>query len=413
MAAATIERPTYPKEKPYVETRPLLHRIHWVHVIILSLTPVLLFYGLLTTKIIPKTVLFTAIYYVFGGLGITAGYHRLWAHCGYSARYPLQVFLALAGSASVQGSIFWWCRDHRVHHRYTDTNKDPYNATRGLLHCHIGWMLVKKDRRSLGYADTSDLKSDPLVRWQHKYYPLLALLMGIIVPTCIPGLLWGDWRGGYFYASIGRIVAVHHATFCINSLAHALGEQTYDDEQTARDSFVTAIVTLGEGYHNFHHQFPNDYRNAIRFYQYDPTKWFILASKNLGLAYDLKTFPSNEITKGYLDMRLKNIRKEQAKLNYGPPVEKLPVYSAEEFLHQVRKCSKQWMVIEGCIYDVKDFTSRHPGGKGLLNSGIGKDMTEAFNGGVYKHHNAARNLLWTMRVGRIEETPAPNSPTSA
>ncbi|KAJ1677866.1 stearoyl-CoA 9-desaturase, partial [Spiromyces aspiralis] len=205
MTFVTIERPTYPKQKVPVDTRSLVQRLHWVHIVILSLTPTLLLYGLLTTPILSRTVFFTAVYYIFGGLGITAGYHRLWAHCGYSARYPLQVFLAIAGSAAVQGSIFWWSRDHRVHHRYTDTNKDPYNAKRGLIHSHIGWMLIKKDRRQLGYADTSDLKSDPLVRWQHKYYPFLALFMAIVVPTCICGLLLGDWRGGFFYASIGRI----------------------------------------------------------------------------------------------------------------------------------------------------------------------------------------------------------------
>ncbi|KAJ1678350.1 stearoyl-CoA 9-desaturase, partial [Spiromyces aspiralis] len=172
--------------------------------------------------------------------------------------------------------------------------------------------------------------------------------------------------------------------------------------QTARDSFITAIVTLGEGYHNFHHQFPNDYRNAIRYYQYDPTKWFILFCKWLGLAYNLKRFPSNEIKKGYYAMRLKEIHKKQAKLEYGPPIEKLPVISKEEFLTQVREHSKKWMVIEGCVYDVEGFMTDHPGGRGLLQSGLGKDMTEAFNGGVYKHHNSARNLLWTMRIGRIE-----------
>jgi len=397
-----IERPTYTKDKPVVEQRPLLKRLHWVHVVILSITPLLALYGFFTTPILPKTLAFAIVYYVFSGIGITAGYHRLWAHCCYSARHPLQVFLAIAGSAAVQGSIFWWCRDHRVHHRYTDTSKDPYNAKKGLYHSHIGWMLVIKDRRQLGYADTSDLKSDALVRWQHKYYPILSFFTAIVVPTVICGLFWGDWRGGYFYAAISRIVAIHHATFCINSLAHALGETSYDDEQTSRDSFVTAFVTLGEGYHNFHHQFPNDYRNAILYYQYDPTKWFIVAAKWLNLAYDLKTFPANEIKKGQLDMRLKAIKREQASINYGPPIEKLPVITRQEFLDQVKINSKKWMALEGCVYDVENFMTDHPGGKNLLQSGIGKDMTEAFNGGVYKHHNAARNLLWTMRVGRLD-----------
>ncbi|KAJ2380502.1 stearoyl-CoA 9-desaturase, partial [Coemansia sp. RSA 2559] len=327
-----------------------------------------------------KTLIWAIAYYAFAGIGITAGYHRLWAHTAYSATYPLQVFLAFAGSAAVQGSIFWWARDHRVHHRYTDTTMDPYDALQGFWHCHIGWMLVKKDRRRLGYADTSDLKTDPLVRWQHKYYPLLVLLLGIVIPMSVAGICWGDWRGGFFYATVVRMVLLHHATFCVNSLAHTIGRHTYDDVQTARDSWITAVVTMGEGYHNFHHQFPNDYRNAIRFYQYDPTKWFIRLASTLGLAYDLKTFPANEIEKGFIQMRMQELEAKHKKLTFGTPVNKLPVFTEQEFLDQVKNYKKQWMVIEGFVYDVKTFVNDHPGGKALIVSSIGKDMTEAFNG---------------------------------
>ncbi|KAJ2699404.1 stearoyl-CoA 9-desaturase, partial [Coemansia spiralis] len=178
MATMFIERPTYHRVKPPVGTQSLLQQAHWVHIVLLSTTPLLALYGIFTTALSLKTFAWALAYYAFAGMGITAGYHRLWAHTAYSATYPLQVFLALAGSAAVQGSIFWWARDHRVHHRYTDTPRDPYDAIQGFWHCHIGWMLVKKDRRCLGYADTSDLKTDPLIRWQHKYYPLLVLAFG-------------------------------------------------------------------------------------------------------------------------------------------------------------------------------------------------------------------------------------------
>ncbi|KAJ1852360.1 stearoyl-CoA 9-desaturase [Coemansia sp. RSA 1822] len=402
MAIAHIQRPTYKQEKQPVEDRPLLQRLHWVHIILLATTPLLALYGIATTNVRSETLALMVVVYLISGLGITAGYHRLWAHTAYSATYPLQVFLALAGSAAVQGSIFWWARDHRVHHRYTDTFRDPYNALEGFWHSHLGWMLVKKDRRRLGYADTSDLKTDPVIRWQHKYYPLLVLTFGVFVPILIAGLGWGDWRGGFFYAVVLRMVLLHHATFCINSLAHTIGRRSYDDVQTARDSWITALVTMGEGYHNFHHQFPNDYRNAIRFYQYDPTKWFIRIASTMGLAYDLKTFPANEIEKGQIQMRMKELEMKRAKLAFGTPVNKLPVFTEEEFLDQVKNYKKQWMVIEGFVYDVKPFINDHPGGAALIRGGIGKDMTEAFNGGVYMHHNSARNLMNTsLRVGKL------------
>ncbi|OMH79101.1 putative acyl-CoA desaturase [Zancudomyces culisetae] len=398
-----IERPSYKKPEYVVDDRPLFKKIHWVHVILLSTTPLISLYGIMTTKVHPYTFFFTILYYIFSGLGITAGYHRLWSHVSYKATRGLEIFLAFAGCAAVQGSIFWWSRDHRVHHRYTDTPRDPYNALEGFYHSHMGWMLVRKDRRALGYADTTDLKANPVIRFQHKYYPALALLMAIAVPTLVCGLLWGDYRGGYFFAGITRMVVLHHATFCVNSLAHTLGRSTYDDSQTAKDSVVTAVVTLGEGYHNFHHEFPKDYRNAIRFYQYDPTKWFIRACSVLGLASELYTFPSNEIEKGYVEMRLKEIRKLQEQVSYGVPLEKLPVYTEEEFMVNVRKLNKKWMVIGGVIYDVENFIQHHPGGVAFVQGGVGKDMTEAFNGGVYKHHRAAHNLLSQLSVGTIKK----------
>ena len=148
--------------------------------------------------------------------------------------------------------------------------------------------MIVKPRRKPGVADVSDLSKNEVVRWQHRWYVWLIFLMGFGVPTVIPGLLWGDWRGGYVYAATTRMVFLHHSTFCVNSLAHWLGDSPFDDKHTPRDHVVTAFVTLGEGYHNFHHQFPSDFRNALRWYQYDPTKWFIAVCSWFGLASHLK-----------------------------------------------------------------------------------------------------------------------------
>ncbi|KAJ1849551.1 stearoyl-CoA 9-desaturase, partial [Coemansia sp. RSA 486] len=138
---------------------------------------------------------------------------------------------------------------------------------------------------------------------------------------------------------------------------------------------------------------------------YDPTKWFIRVMSMVGLAYDLKTFPANEIEKGFIAMRVKELKQREMRLDFGSPVDKLPVYTEQEFLDQVKVYNKQWMVIEGFIYDVKPFLNDHPGGKALLKGGIGKDMTDAFNGGVYQHHNSARNLMNTsLRIGRLQPT---------
>lgn len=181
----------------------------------------------------------------------------------------------------MQGSVLWWSRTHRAHHRYTDTSRDPYAVERGFFHAHIGWTLFKSDLPK-GRVEITDLRKDPVVVWQHRYYHLIGLVMGFIMPAMIPGLCWGDWSGGLYFATMARLTAVHHVcsvplkfqgatdkllpnqcTFCINSVAHWLGDTPYDDKHSARDHLISAVLTLGEGYHNFHHQFPSDYRNAV------------------------------------------------------------------------------------------------------------------------------------------------------
>lgn len=316
----------------------------------------------------------------------------------------------MAGSGAVEGSIKWWCRGHRSHHRYTDTPLDPYSAPNGFWWSHIGWMLIKP-RVKPGVADVSDLSRNAVVRWQHKWYYVLIISMGFIVPTIIPGLLWGDWLGGYVYAGALRLTFVHHSTFCVNSLAHWLGEAPFDDKHTPRDHVITALVTIGEGYHNFHHQFPMDYRNAIRWYQYDPTKWFIKVCSMLGLASHLKvretptcqlwrhnsptfndeqTFPDNEVRKGELTMQLKKLRQTQDHLVWPADSNDLPVISWDSFQKQAE--ARPLVAIAGFIHDLSDFMDEHPGGRHLLAKNLGKDATTAFFGGVYDHSNAAHNV---------------------
>ncbi|KAI9024991.1 delta-9 desaturase [Phycomyces nitens] len=372
-------------------------RVRWVYSIILSTLPIIAVYGMFTTELQTKTAILSVVFYFITGLGITAGYHRLWAHRAYQATPLLRFLFAMGGGGACQGSIYWWARDHRSHHRWTDTDKDPYSAQRGFFYSHIGWLYVDRGKGKTGFADIADFKADKLIMLQNKFYPLVALVMGFVLPTMIAAYGWNDVWGGFYYASVIRVTFVHHVTFCVNSLAHFLGEDTFDDYHSPRDHWITAIVTLGEGYHNFHHQFPQDYRNAIVFYQYDPTKWLIKLLEFLGLAYDLKTFPTNEISKGRIQMQEQKIQKIKRDLKFGTPIHELPVYTWEEFQDLVHTQDKQWVLIEGILYDLEGF--EHPGGSKYIGAALGKDMTGAFNGGIYNHSNGARNLLTMMRVG--------------
>jgi stearoyl-CoA desaturase (delta-9 desaturase) len=278
----------------------------------------------------------------------------------------------------------------------------------------MGWMIFKAPRGSQGRADISDLDEDWVVVWQHKNYGKVALFFGLLFPAMVAAI-WGDWMGGLVYAGIIRVMLVQQATFCINSLAHFLGDQPFDDRNSPRDNWITALVTLGEGYHNFHHEFPSDYRkpspiyftirrltsikgNAIQWNQYDPTKWSIYFWKLFGLSYNLKQFRSNEIEKGRLQMAQKKLNAKRSKLDWGLPLSQLPVIEWDDFKDRCAK-GEALVSIAGVVHDVAEFIVEHPGGKALISSAIGKDSTAIFNGGVYEHSNAAHNLLSTMRVG--------------
>ena len=242
----------------------------------------------------------------FAGLSITAGYHRLWAHRTYDAHPVIRFIFAIGGAVALQNSALHWSSDHREHHKHVDNNdKDPYSAKRGFWYSHIGWMIREyQASRYTDYDNVKDLQKDPIVMWQHKHYLALTLSLNFGFPI-LAGFMLGDAWAGLLVIGVLRLVLNHHTTFFINSLAHIWGKQPYTDKNTARDNGVLAFLTFGEGYHNYHHIFAADYRNGIRWWQFDPTKWLIVASKWLGLAKNLKRSSPYQIERAKLQMQLK------------------------------------------------------------------------------------------------------------
>lgn len=261
------------------------------------------------------------ICFCYCGMSITAGYHRLWSHKTYQAHWSLRIVYAIGGAFALQNSALHWSSDHRVHHKHVDNNDvDPYSAKRGFWYSHIGWMLREyQAHRYTNYDNVRDLQKDPIVVWQHKYYLPLVLLTNLGIPLLF-GLWHGDVLSSLLLVGFFRLVMSHHTTFFINSLAHIWGKQTYTDKNTARDNGVLALFTFGEGYHNFHHLFENDYRNGIRWWQFDPTKWMIKIFAYLGLAEKLRKSPEDKIEKAKLAMALK---KSQQRLLAHPQAEEM------------------------------------------------------------------------------------------
>jgi stearoyl-CoA desaturase (delta-9 desaturase) len=286
-----------------------LRRIKWSNLLFFLLSPLVSILGVgwvmknggphAATWVLAVVMLYAS------GLAITAGYHRLFSHRSYDASRPLKLIFILFGSAALEGSVRWWCLEHRDHHRYVDTDKDPYGINKGFWYAHIGWLLTKEHDIE-GYGNVRDLEKDPLVRFQDRHYFFFALGMGFLFPTALAAL-WGDPWGGLFLAGFARIVFNHHATFCINSVCHYWGRRTYSDRSSARDNGITALFTYGEGYHNFHHEFQSDYRNGVRPYHWDPGKWLIRFFAWLGWAYNLRRAASERILQAKLEMEEKRL----------------------------------------------------------------------------------------------------------
>ena len=287
--------------------------INWPAALVLTLTP------LLALILIPwyswnydfSAAAWVSFFIIFplNGLSITAGYHRLWSHRAYEASWPVRFVLMIFGTMAVQNSILFWSAGHRNHHRFVDdVDLDPYSAKRGFWFSHMGWMLRDYPSGHLDYKNVPDLKKDKMVMFQHKHYTLLAVLTNFGIPLAI-GYMSGDVWGVFLLAGLLRLVISHHFTFFINSWAHISGSQPYTDQNTARDNPVMALFTWGEGYHNFHHIFQYDYRNGVKWWHYDPTKWLIYGMSKLGLARKLRRIPRFIIEKAEVEMKFKHAEK--------------------------------------------------------------------------------------------------------
>jgi stearoyl-CoA desaturase (delta-9 desaturase) len=224
----------------------------------------------------------------FVGLGITMGYHRMYAHGSWKGALPIRVMMLIGGAGAMVGSVVTWAASHRYHHKFENTDQDPINIRRGFWYSHILHAMQRGPKD--GDLDiVKDLLRDPLCRWQHRYYWLIVACFNLGVPFLL-GLASGQMLGMFLFAGLARMVILHHGISTINSIAHTWGSQPWDAKTTARDNPLLglAIVGMGENYHNFHHAFPHDYRLGVRWYDVDLGKWCIWFLSKVGLAWGLQ-----------------------------------------------------------------------------------------------------------------------------
>lgn len=268
--------------------------INWPMGIYISLVHIIAFVGLFTVHNCQhSTLLWAFLLWPISGFGITVGVHRLWSHRSYEASFIVRLFLMLCNSVANQGSIFHWARDHRVHHKFSETDADPHNATRGFFYAHMGWLFVKKhpDVVKAGRElDFSDLKEDSVVMFQKKLDPWFTLYMAFVMPAQV-ATLWGEefWNG-FFVAGALRYCVVLHFTWLVNSAAHLCGDHPYDVLSYPAENPFVSYCSVGEGWHNWHHKYPFDYA-ASEFgisSQFNPSKLLIDIFAYLGLVWGRK-----------------------------------------------------------------------------------------------------------------------------
>ena len=330
--------------------------IIWLNVFVFSITflfaAIAVPYRAFTHGFDATEITVAIICFIYCGMSITAGYHRLWSHKTYQAHWSLRVIYALGGAFALQNSALHWSSDHRIHHKHVDKNHiDPYSAKMGFWHSHIGWMIRDfQPERYNNYDNVRDLQKDAVVVWQHKHYLLLTILMNFGVPLLF-GLWHGDVISSLLLIGFLRLVLSHHTTFFINSLAHIWGKQTYTEKNTARDNGFLAFFTFGEGYHNYHHIFENDYRNGIRWWQFDPTKWLIKACEPLKLTSKLRVTPEDKIEKARLSMIL---LRSQEKIATHPDAEQLLERLQHEYDELIHKINEFYEVRKALIASKRD-----------------------------------------------------------
>ncbi|XP_074046347.1 LOW QUALITY PROTEIN: stearoyl-CoA desaturase-like [Macrotis lagotis] len=265
----------------------------WRSIILMGLLHLGALYGLvLLSSSHIYTLMWAFGYYLISALGLTAGAHHLWSHRTYKARLPLRIFLTIANTMAFQNDIFGWARDHRVHHKFSETDADPHNASRGFFFSHVGWLLVDRHPDVIEKGrllDLSDLKAEKLLMFQRRYYKPGILLMCFIFPTFFPWYFWGeDFAHSLFVSTFLRYAAVLHATWLVNSAAHVYGSWPYDKSINPRKNILVALGAAGEGFYNYHHTFPYDYSASEYCWHINFTTFCIDCMCFLGLAYDRK-----------------------------------------------------------------------------------------------------------------------------
>ncbi len=250
-----------------------------------------------------RDVVLSTVFYAISGHGITVGFHRYFTHGSFKTGRPLRIALAIAGSLAVEGPVTRWVADHRRHHAYSDEEGDPHSPWRygtsfgalckGLWHAHIGWLFDIEQTDQQRFAP--DLLADKDIRLVNRLFPVW-----VAVSLGLPALLGGAWAAAagesatsgalsaFFWASIVRMAVLHHATWSINSICHAVGDRPFLTRDQSRNVWPLALISMGESWHNLHHADPTAARHGVDRWQVDTSAELIRGFEKLGWIRDVR-----------------------------------------------------------------------------------------------------------------------------
>jgi len=237
---------------------------------------------------------------------IGAGYHRYFSHRAYETSRAFQLVLAAMAQTTAQKSVLWWAANHRDHHLHSDTELDVHSPRRfGFVYSHLGWIFSRRQEMT-NFTRVADFARYPELMWLHRYElaPPFALAILCFAVAGWPGLIVG-----FFWST----VAVYHATFCINSVAHLVGRRRYVTGDDSRNNWLLAIITMGEGWHNNHHAYQSSARQGFRWWEYDPTFYLLKLLERLGLVWNLKR-PTVEVMQNEHRLGTRVIRRAAAQV---------------------------------------------------------------------------------------------------
>jgi stearoyl-CoA desaturase (delta-9 desaturase) len=243
-------------------------------------------------------VVIATVMYAVAGHGITVGFHRYFTHGSFRATRRLRIALAVAGSLAIEGPVIRWVADHRRHHAFSDRQGDPHSPwrygetvpalMRGLWWAHTGWLFDVEQTSRTKYAP--DLMADKDLRRVNAAFPAL-VAVSIFTPAIIGGLWSMSWQGAasaFFWASLVRIGLLHHVTWSVNSICHAIGERPFVSRDKSANVWWLAILSMGESWHNLHHADPTCARHGVDRGQLDSSARTIWALEKLGWAFDVR-----------------------------------------------------------------------------------------------------------------------------